>query len=68
MIFKVKTKSGRESIEYSLKDKPTVLGIKKLALNEGFKAKNINIWFDSIQKFWGASADIEKLEAIKGKE
>ena len=47
--------------EFSSDDKPNELQIIGLILKEGYKAKNIDIWFDTMMKFWRASADIEKI-------
>ena len=46
--------------EFSSDNKPTVEQLQKLIQEKGYKATNIDIWFDTMMNFWRASADITK--------
>ena len=45
-------------LEGSSDDKPNESEIIEHAKSKGFELKNIEIWFDNLQKFWRFNADL----------
>jgi hypothetical protein len=58
MNFEYRTRDWEMWLEGTSERKPSQINIIKDAQNKGYKLKNIEIWFDSIQCFWRFSADL----------
>ena len=57
----IRTQAHQMDAEGAHDEKPNSEEIKTLIESEGFRYRNLEIWFDDLQKLWRWSCDIHRI-------